>query len=161
SSRNRSPLQGEAARKVREFPGREKRGDPVDPPQVRWYRGPNSKVVSQAFLPPGSAIVNFADRVVLVTGASRGIGRVIAQEFARSGARVAVHYHRDRDAAEQTRATLPGGPHTIVQADLANAEAAEPLIAAVVRDLGRLDIVVNNAGIYEQHPILEVDYLKW
>jgi NAD(P)-dependent dehydrogenase (short-subunit alcohol dehydrogenase family) len=134
----------------------------------RWTRrrcagivAPNSEVGSQAFLSPGSELVNFADRVVLVTGASRGIGRVIAQEFARCGARVAVHYHRDRDAAEQTRATLPGGPHTIVQADLANAEAAEPLIGAVVRDLGRLDIVVNNAGIYEQHPIMEVDYLKW
>ena len=54
-----------------------------------------------------------------------------------------------------------GGPHTLVQADLVHAEAAAPLIQTVVRDLGRLDIVVNNAGIYEAHPILEVSYAAW
>jgi len=105
--------------------------------------------------------VNFTDRVVLVTGASRGIGRVIAQQFARHGARVAVHYHRNREAAEQTRATLVGGPHALVQADLAKAEAAAPLVQTVVRELGRLDIVVNNAGIFEEHSILEVGFATW
>jgi NAD(P)-dependent dehydrogenase (short-subunit alcohol dehydrogenase family) len=94
--------------------------------------------------------MHFANRVVLVTGASRGIGRVIAQQFARRGAQVAVHYHRNREAAEQTCAGLAGGPHTLVHADLTQAEAAAPLIQTVVRDLGRLDIVVNNAGIYEE-----------
>jgi NAD(P)-dependent dehydrogenase (short-subunit alcohol dehydrogenase family) len=105
--------------------------------------------------------MNFTDRVVLVTGASRGIGRVIAEQFAEHGARVAVHYHRDRAAAEETRALLAGGPHTLVQADLADPDAAGPLIEAVVRDLGRLDVVVNNAGIYEPHPILEVGFETW
>ena len=105
--------------------------------------------------------MHFANRVVLVTGASRGIGRVIAQQFARRGAQVAVHYHRNREAAEQTCAGLAGGPHTLVHADLTQAEAAAPLIQTVVRDLGRLDIVVNNAGIYEEHPILETSYAAW
>jgi 3-oxoacyl-[acyl-carrier protein] reductase len=109
----------------------------------------------------GRQAVNFANRVVLVTGASRGIGRVIAQQFARHGAQVAVHYHRHREAAEQTYAGLAGGPHTLVHADLTQADAAAPLIQTVVRDLGRLDIVVNNAGIYEAHPILEVSYAAW
>src|SRR5262249_6734146 len=109
----------------------------------------------------GRETVNFANRVVLVTGASRGIGRVIAQQFALHGAQVAVHYHRNRDAAEQTRGTLAGGPHLLVQADLANPEAAAPLIQTVVSDLGRLDVLVNNAGIYEPHPLLEVDYGAW
>jgi NAD(P)-dependent dehydrogenase (short-subunit alcohol dehydrogenase family) len=105
--------------------------------------------------------MNFNDQAVLVTGASRGIGRAVARAFAERGARVAVHYHRRRDAAAETLKSLPGGPHAVMQADLADAAAIPPMIEAVVRELGRLDVVVNNAGIYEAHPILEVDYAAW
>jgi NAD(P)-dependent dehydrogenase (short-subunit alcohol dehydrogenase family) len=105
--------------------------------------------------------MNFADRAVLVTGASAGIGRAIALQFAQHGARVAVHYNKTRAGAEQTRAALPGGPHTLIQADLAKAESAAALVEAVVRNLGRLDVLVNNAGVYEEHPILDVDYAAW
>lgn len=101
------------------------------------------------------------DRRVLVTGASRGIGRAIARGFASRGARVAVHYHRQRAAAEEALAELPGGPHCLVQGDLAAAESVPAMIAAVVRTLGGLDVVVNNAGIYEEHPLLATDYQAW
>ena len=56
-------------------------------------------------------MLDFTDKVVLITGSSRGIGRAIARLFAERGARVAVHYHRDRAAADATLAELPGGPH--------------------------------------------------
>jgi 3-oxoacyl-[acyl-carrier protein] reductase len=100
-------------------------------------------------------------RAVLVTGASRGIGRVVAQAFASQGDRVAVH-HRDSAAlAEEVVAGLPGRGHTIVRADLADADAVRQMVDTAARDLGGLDVLVNNAGIYLWHPITEVSYEQW
>ncbi len=100
-------------------------------------------------------------RAVLVTGASRGIGRAVAQAFARQGDRVAVH-HRDSEAlAREVLAGLPGDGHTVVHADLADAEAVRLMVEAAVTSLGGLDVVVNNAGIYVWHPITEVSYEQW
>jgi 3-oxoacyl-[acyl-carrier protein] reductase len=102
-----------------------------------------------------------AERAVLVTGASRGIGRAVAQAFAGLGDRVAVH-HRDSAAlAEDVLAALPGRGHTIVQADLADAEAVRRMVEAAVAGLGGLDVLVNNAGIYLRHPVTEVSYEQW
>ena len=106
-------------------------------------------------------MLDFTDKVVLVTGSSRGIGRAIARLFAERGARVAVHYHRDRAAAEITLADLPGGPHLLVAGDLADAVAVEAFVAEVVGQAGRIDVLVNNAAIYEDHPLAEVDYATW
>lgn len=105
--------------------------------------------------------LDFTDKVVLVTGASRGIGRSIAGLFAERGAKVAVHYNSNLDAARETLASLSGGPHMIVQANSADATAVAEMIAAVVDNMGALDIVVNNAGIYEDHPLAEVSYDEW
>jgi 3-oxoacyl-[acyl-carrier protein] reductase len=100
-------------------------------------------------------------RAVLVTGASRGIGRAVAQAFAQQGDRVAVH-HRDSEAlARQVLAGLPGDGHTVVRADLADAEAVRLMVEAAAASLGGLDVVVNNAGIYVWHPITEVSYEQW
>ncbi len=100
-------------------------------------------------------------RAVLVTGASRGIGRAIAQAFATQGDRVAVH-HRDSAAlAEEVVTGLPGRGHTIVRADLADAEAVRRMVDAAAGDLGGLDVLVNNAGIYLWHPITEASYEQW
>ena len=100
-------------------------------------------------------------RAVLVTGASRGIGRAIAQAFAAQGDQVAVH-HRDSAAlAEEVVAGLPGRGHTIVRADLADAEAVRRMVDAAAADLGGLDVLVNNAGIYLWHPITEASYEQW
>lgn len=99
--------------------------------------------------------------IALVTGASRGIGRSIALELAQRGARVAVHYHRQQQAAADALAQLPGGPHALFQADVADPAAAAQLVQAVVDHMGGLHILINNAGIFAAHPILEVDYAVW
>jgi NAD(P)-dependent dehydrogenase (short-subunit alcohol dehydrogenase family) len=59
--------------------------------------------------------MDFSNKIVLVTGASRGIGRTVAQSFAERGARVVVHYNSNAAAAQETVQSLPGGPHMIVQ----------------------------------------------
>jgi 3-oxoacyl-[acyl-carrier protein] reductase len=102
-----------------------------------------------------------ADRAVLVTGASRGIGRAVAQAFADQGDRVAVHHRDSPGLARDVLDALPGSGHTIVQADLADAGAIPPMVEAAVADLGGLDVLVNNAGIYVWHPVTEVSYEAW
>jgi NAD(P)-dependent dehydrogenase (short-subunit alcohol dehydrogenase family) len=100
-------------------------------------------------------------RAILVTGASRGIGRAIAQAFAAQGDRVAIHYRAASSAAQSVRAELPGGDHLVVQADLADPAAVRRMVDEAARGLGGLDVLVNNAGIYEPHPITDVSYEQW
>ena len=105
--------------------------------------------------------MRFDDKAVLVTGASRGIGREIALQFSRRGATVAAHYHQNRAAALETVAALPGENHFMVQADMADAAAVQQMVQAAENRFGRIDILVNNAGIYEEHPLTDVDYESW
>ena len=100
-------------------------------------------------------------RAVLVTGASRGIGRAVARAFAERGDRVAVHHRDSAGLAAEVLAELPGGGHTIVAADLADPDATRRMVEAAVADLGGLDVLVNNAGVYLWHPVTEVSYEQW
>jgi len=100
-------------------------------------------------------------RAVLVTGASRGIGRAVAQAFAELGDRVAVHYGASAELAAQVADELPGSGHTVVQADLADADAVRRMIDQAHAGLGGLDVLVNNAGTYLPHAITEVSYEEW
>jgi len=104
---------------------------------------------------------SFAGKNILVTGASRGIGRAIAQKFAELGGRVAVHYHQNREAAEETLARLPGGPHLMVQADVSAPGSVRNMVDTVVREMGGIHVLVNNAGIYETYPIAALTYEEW
>ncbi|HEX4059550.1 MAG TPA: SDR family oxidoreductase [Streptosporangiaceae bacterium] len=100
-------------------------------------------------------------RAILVTGASRGIGAAIAEAFAAQGDRVAIHYRAEAAAAEAVRARLPGPGHLVVQADLAEADAVRRMVDEAAAGLDGLDVLVNNAGIYEPHSITEVCYEDW
>ena len=96
-----------------------------------------------------------------MTGASRGIGRAIAEAFAEAGDRVAVHYRESSGAAAEVVAGLPGGGHAVVQADMADPEAVRHMVDAARDALGGLDVLVNNAGVFTPHPITETSYEQW
>jgi 3-oxoacyl-[acyl-carrier protein] reductase len=100
-------------------------------------------------------------RGVLVTGASRGIGKAIAATFAESGDRVAVHYGRSREQAEQVLTGLPGEGHCLVQADLTDPAAVRRVVDEAAEGLGGLDVLVNNAGVFLAHPPLTTSYEQW
>ena len=105
--------------------------------------------------------ITLAGRRALVTGGGRGIGAAVAMKLAAAGARVAVHFGSDGDRAQATLQQLPGGPHALVQADLADPLQALALPGQAARELGGLDLVVNNAGIYEPCPVEEAAPADW
>lgn len=107
------------------------------------------------------SMFDFSGKSVLVTGASRGIGRAIAVAFAGNGARVAVNYRSDAESARETLGLLQGDGHILVQADVARRDEAEKLVRQVVTEFGRLDIAINNAGIFEAHPVATTEYVDW
>jgi 3-oxoacyl-[acyl-carrier protein] reductase len=98
---------------------------------------------------------------VLVTGASGGIGRAIAFALAERGARVALHYHSDESAANKTRRAMAGSGHALFRADLSDPAAIEALWREVGNTIGKIDALVNNAGIFPEHPPLTTNYEAW
>lgn len=102
-----------------------------------------------------------SDRAVLVTGASRGIGAAVARAFAAQGDRVAVHYSASREAAEEVLASLDGTGHVLAGGDLRDPEQVRDMVDAAAAALGRIDVLVNNAGVFVAHPMQSVDYRTW
>ncbi|MEU9994991.1 SDR family oxidoreductase [Streptomyces sp. NPDC050848] len=100
-------------------------------------------------------------RRVLVSGASRGLGRAVAQAFAANGDRVAVHYGSRADEARATLDSLAGTGHALVQGDLADPAGAAAVADAAAEALGGIDVLVNNAAVMERHPLPETPYEEW
>jgi 3-oxoacyl-[acyl-carrier protein] reductase len=101
------------------------------------------------------------NRSVLVTGASRGIGRAIAEAFASAGDKIAVHHRNSPELAAEVLASLPGTGHVVVQADLADPDSVRSMVDAAAEHLGGLDVLVNNAANYTPHPIDDTTYEEW
>jgi len=107
------------------------------------------------------------NKVVLVTGASGGMGRAIALESAKEGARVIIHYHKNQKDAEETLQQVRAySPPTMlqpdfIQADLSNMQGIESLADKAYAQFGRLDVLVNNAGVYLRDPFFETLETSW
>ena len=97
----------------------------------------------------------------LNTGSSRGIGKAIAQRAAERGARVAIHFQKNRAAAEAVLASLPGDGHLIACAELADPESTRRLWGSVTSQFGGLDVLVNNAAAHGEHPPLSTSLSRW
>jgi 3-oxoacyl-[acyl-carrier protein] reductase len=108
-----------------------------------------------------STALDFSNKVVLITGGSRGVGREIARQFAENNARVAINYTRNEQAANETLAMLPGDGHMLAQADISDPQAVRSMVDDVHQRMNGLDILVNNAGIYEDHPLTDMTYSEW
>lgn len=108
-------------------------------------------------------MMKFEGKVALVTGASRGIGRAIALALAAQGADVAVNYAGSEAAAKEVAAEIEamGRKAFVIQADIASTEASTAMVDAVVKEFGRIDVLVNNAGITRDGLLMRMKEEDW
>ncbi|HLI47443.1 MAG TPA: 3-oxoacyl-[acyl-carrier-protein] reductase [Chthonomonas sp.] len=107
--------------------------------------------------------MKLSDRVAIVTGASRGIGKAIALELAAEGAKVVVNYNRNAASAEETVKTLleAGKEAVALQADVADASQVEKLVQSTIERFGRVDILINNAGVTRDKLVMRMSEEDW
>lgn len=104
-----------------------------------------------------------AGKVAVVTGASRGIGRAIAEDLAANGAKVVTNYNASAEAAEEVVAAIraAGGEATAVRADVSDFAQAEALIKEAIAQYGQVDILVNNAGTTRDTLLMTMKEEQW
>jgi 3-oxoacyl-[acyl-carrier protein] reductase len=109
------------------------------------------------------ACVKLSGKVALVTGASRGLGRGIAEALGTAGARVAVNFRSGASAADEVVASIRSSGHDAfaIQADVAEEDAVAQMVEAVLDRFGRIDILVNNAGILTQSHLADMPTPMW
>jgi enoyl-[acyl-carrier protein] reductase III len=107
--------------------------------------------------------MSFKDKIALVTGGSRGIGRAITMKLAGEGATVIINYFRNRKAAEQTMADVKnmGGNASIIRANVGDEEKINAMFDTITSDYGKLDIFINNAASGAARSALELDSQAW
>jgi 3-oxoacyl-[acyl-carrier protein] reductase len=103
-------------------------------------------------------VLDLTGRVAVVTGGSRGIGWAISEVLSQAGASVAIIYRENEEAAEEAMQTLRGaGSNAIaVRCDIGSEDAVSAAMAEILDRLGRIDVLVNNAGIWKRAPIVEI-----
>lgn len=105
---------------------------------------------------------DFKGKTVVITGGSRGIGKACAQVFSEAGATVLITYKTGKVAAETVIGELTtGGRHAAYALDIGNAAMIEQVFEKMVQQTNRIDIVINNAGVFMEHKILETSYQQW
>jgi len=105
--------------------------------------------------------MNFTNKKILITGASRGIGKATALAFAEKGAKVGINFRSNVEEAQKTLSELPGEGHNLFQGDISEKENCQALIDDFIKAYGQLDVLVNNAGISIFHEIDKVDFDHW
>ena len=107
--------------------------------------------------------IDLTDKIALVTGGSRGIGRETSLCLAEAGARVIINYHKSEDEAEKVKDQIvrSGRDAEIFRADIGVPEEVEKLFTFIRKDYGRLDILVNNAGIIKDNLLLSMTLPEW
>ncbi len=107
--------------------------------------------------------MSFAGKVVIVTGASRGIGHAIAAKFGAQGAKVAVNYCHNQDAANAVAndINISGGEALLIQADISQRADCEKIVEQTVDKWGTVDILVNNAGVTRDGLLMSLDESDW
>ncbi len=103
------------------------------------------------------------DKVAIVTGGDSGIGKAIATRMAQEGARVVIDYHGDAEPANALVEEIEnfGGRACAVAADISKPDEVDELVKAAVVHFGQLDVLINNAGVEEKHPFLEMPLDVW
>jgi NAD(P)-dependent dehydrogenase (short-subunit alcohol dehydrogenase family) len=113
-------------------------------------------------LPP-KELLNFTDKVVIVTGAGSGIGSGIATRFAEAGAKVAVNFRKNEGGAQAVVESIEinEGHAIAIQADVTQREDVEGMISQTIDVFNGLDVLVNNAGVYPLASVLEMSDTEW
>jgi 3-oxoacyl-[acyl-carrier protein] reductase len=107
-------------------------------------------------------LIDFTGKTVLITGGSRGIGKACAELFASLNANVIITFNRNQQEAEHTLASLSGsGNHDLYQLDQSQPKNVQRFFERLYSQYSRLDILINNAGVYCEHKITEVSYEEW